>query len=971
MRSCTRRPGPILALVLLIASAAAAHAADFTVDTTADTVDVTPGDGVCADAGSHCSLRAAVMEANALGDARSIALAAATYTFTIPPAAPQTTFEPVDADAGDLDVTADITITGATRDTTIIDANHLSRLFKLDDEYDPNTFAFKRSGKLALAKLTLQNGVGNTSSTIFPILAAGGAIRVLQLTQGGTRLTLNDVAIKNCTTPFYGGGVDTLMPVELTDVLFTGNSAVSTTSDEPRGGAILLGIGASPSILTRVTITGNSVANPTGATDALGGGISTVSSSVTITDSTISGNTAASPRNGEAAGIINAGTLILNNVDLANNQATGGAGFAGGIENSGGTVVMNGGSLVNNCAALHTATCTSKTPNSISEGGGIVNSRCFSEACNVLGAGAFTLNGVLAQQNFAEGSGGVVSNHNGGTVTLNGVQLLNNKAESGGAIYNSDNASTVAIQESTIDGNAAIELGGGILNYSDLIVGYSTVSNNSVLLGNGGGIESCSGTSLAITNSTVSDNKALDGNAGGLCASSPTTDLSFVTITGNSAATVGGGLYVNNFSSHAPRRLKGVLLAGNTAMTGPDCNGTGLTSLGFNLIGDATSCGIVSTTGDQFGTSGTPIDPLLGPLQDNGGTTETREPANGSVAVNHVPLASCTDTSSAVVANDQRGFTRPEGVACDVGALERDAVEPPATATPTTTATPPPTPSPTPTGGAAVTATPTATPNSGGVDGYHCHGARSSKGDAKFVPFANVHAADPFEDVLVTVKKPRALCAPVDPAHDATDLEQYSIKLAKGQPKHRKRTNVRVDDALGTVRLDTVKADTLLVPTANGLTSAPFAPDPALHAVDPYQCYKVKVAKGAPKFPRGLEATAGDAFAATGRYFVKKPIALCAPATVNGVAATHAEYQLCYTVRLARARCADDAPTHAGASCKNELGCGGTKKVTTFCQKQPKASAVAGVFTANQLESGRRLDLKKSAELCLPATLVP
>ncbi|HEY2387720.1 MAG TPA: right-handed parallel beta-helix repeat-containing protein [Candidatus Binatia bacterium] len=956
----------ILALVLLIAAAEPVAAADFTVDTTADTVDVTPGDGVCADAASHCSLRAAVMEANALGDPRSIALAAATYTFTIPPAAPQPTFEPVDADAGDLDVTGDITITGAARDTTIIDANHLSRHFKLDDEFDPNTFAFKRSGKLALAHLTLQNGVGNSSSTTFK-LEYGGAIRILQLTQSGTRLTLSDVAIKNCTSPLGGGGLLTFVPVELTDVLFTGNTVVSTTSDEPRGGAILLGIGAAPSVLTRVTVTGNSVANPTGATDALGGGISTVSSSVTIIDSTISGNTASSPRNGEAAGIINAGTLVLNDVDVENNQATGSAAFAGGIENSGGTVVMNGGSLVNNCAAHDTATCTSKTPNNNSEGGGLVNSRCFSEACNQLGPGTFTLTDVLAQQNFAEGSGGVVSNHNGGTVTLNGVQLLNNKAASGGAIYNQDTASIVTIEVSTIDGNAAIDQGGGILNDAHLTVGYSTISNNSVLLGDGGGIESCNGESLAMTNSTVSGNTAAaDRFGGGICLTNSATELSFVTVAGNSAFR-GGGIYTNGAGLGA-KNLKGVLVAGNTAATGPDCDATGLTSLGFNIVGDATSCGIVSTTGDQFGTSGTPIDPALGPLQDNGGTTETCEPANGSVAVNHVPLASCTETSGTVLPNDQRGFTRPAGVACDVGALERDAVEPPATATPTTTSTPLPTPSPTPTGGAA---TPTATPNPDGVDGYHCHGARSSKGDAKFVPFTNVHAADPFEDVLVTVKKPLALCAPVDPAHDATDLEQYAIKLVKGQPKHTKRTNVRIDDVLGTVRLDTVKAATLLVPTAHDLTSTPIAPDPALHAVDAYQCYKVKVAKGAPKFPRGLEATAGDAFAVTARYLVKKPLALCAPATVNGVAAQHPEYQLCYGVKLARARCADGAPARAGASCKNELDCGGTKKVTTLCQKQPKAPPVPGVFTANQLESGRRLDVTKSAGLCLPSTLVP
>ncbi len=950
--------GTILALALLGAWTAPAHAADFTVDTTDDTVDVAAGDGVCADAGAHCSLRAAVMEANALGDARSIALGAATYTLTIPPAPPQM-FEPVDADAGDLDVTADITITGASRDTTIIDGNHLARLFKLDDLYDPDTFAFVRSGKLTLAKLTLQNGVGNTSSTFFTFGASGGAIRVLQLTQGGTRLTLSDVAITDCTSPVSAGAILTFMPVELTDVLMTGNSAVSATSDEPRAGALSLGIGAAPSVLTRVTITGNSVKSTTGAVDALGGGINNVSTSVTIVDSTISGNSASSPRNGEAAGILNSGTLVLNDVDLHDNQATGGAAFAGGIENAGGTVIMNGGSLVNNCAAVDTATCTSRTTASGAEGGGLLNSRCVSEACTPLGVGVVTMNGVLAQQNFAETNGGVISNHNGGTVTLNGVRFFTNKAGSGGAIYNQDSASTVSLTGSTIDANFAVDQGGGIYNGGHLNVGYSTISNNTSLLSDGGGIESCFGVSLTMTNSTVSGNAAgTDRFGGGLCITNSTTDLSFVTIAGNSAFR-GGGIYTNT-SGQGTKNLKGVLVADNSAPTGPDCDaGTALTSLGFNLIEDATTCGIVPTTGDQFGTSAMPIDPALGPLQDNGGASDTQLPGNGSVAVNEVPLASCTDTSGAPVTNDQRGFTRPEGVQCDVGALERDAVEPPPTPTPTTTATPPPTP----------TATPT--PHPGGIDAYHCYGTRSTKGSPKLAPITDVDAVDPLENVLLVVQKPRALCAPVDPANDATALEQYKIKLVKGQPKHTKRRDVHIDNALGTFRLDTVKADTLLVPTATNLSSAPPAPDPGLHPVDHYQCYKVKTAKGTPKFPRGLEVTAGDAFAGTARYLVKKPRLLCAPATVNAVAAQHAEYQLCYTVKLAKSRCSDVAPTHAGASCKSELDCGGTKKVTTYCQRQPKAAPTSGVFTANRFDTGRRLDVRKAAELCLPSVRVP
>src|SRR5262249_18675435 len=147
--------------------------------------------------------------------------------------------------------------------------------------------------------------------------------------------------------------------------------------------------------------------------------------------------------------------------------------------------------------------------------------------------------------------------------------------------------------------------------------------------------------------------------------------------------------------------------------------------------------------------------------------------------------------------------------------------------------------------------------------------------------------------------------------------------------------------------------------------------DPVQHPVDHFQCYKVKITKHTAKLPRGLEATAGDAFGGTARYFVKKPLTLCAPATVDGGAPTHAGDPLCYAVKLAKARCADDAPARAGASCKSELDCGGTKKVTTFCAKQPKAVPLAGVFTANQLDVGRRLDVKKSAELCLPATRVP
>jgi CSLREA domain-containing protein len=60
---------------------------------------------------------------------------------------------------------------------------------------------------------------------------------------------------------------------------------------------------------------------------------------------------------------------------------------------------------------------------------------------------------------------------------------------------------------------------------------------------------------------------------------------------------------------------------------------------------------------------GTVADPMLGPLQDNGGPTETRRLGAGSPAIDLVPAASCPDT-------DQRGVARPHGPACDAGSYE-------------------------------------------------------------------------------------------------------------------------------------------------------------------------------------------------------------------------------------------------------------------------------------------------------------
>src|SRR5438128_7834324 len=111
-----RRRGRFLfTLASLLLAVAPAAAAMFTVNDTADAVDAVL-DGNCATAGGTCTLRAAIQEANAHPGADTIMVPAGTYLLTI---------EGRDEDAavtGDLDITDDLTITGAGADRTILDA---------------------------------------------------------------------------------------------------------------------------------------------------------------------------------------------------------------------------------------------------------------------------------------------------------------------------------------------------------------------------------------------------------------------------------------------------------------------------------------------------------------------------------------------------------------------------------------------------------------------------------------------------------------------------------------------------------------------------------------------------------------------------------------------------------------------------------------------------------------------------------
>jgi hypothetical protein len=241
----------------------------------------------------------------------------------------------------------------------------------------------------------------------------------------------------------------------------------------------------------------------------------------------------------------------------------------------------------------------------------------------------------------------------GGTVTINDSMIdQGNSAFSGGGIHHE--GGTLNINDSTIADNVAAALGGGINSTTGtLVVNRSTIARNEAVAA--GGI--LSGAAATVTNSTISGNSAV--NIGGVATTAGTLSLVASTVSFNTTTGVSGGVYV----AGGTIGLEGTIVAKNTASTvGPDCVG-GPTSNGYNLIGDNTDCTYTAGTGDQVGTGASSIDPLLGPLQDNG-SPDTHALLQGSPAINAIPNAACG------VSEDERKVARPQGSGCDIGAFE-------------------------------------------------------------------------------------------------------------------------------------------------------------------------------------------------------------------------------------------------------------------------------------------------------------
>jgi hypothetical protein len=238
---------------------------------------------------------------------------------------------------------------------------------------------------------------------------------------------------------------------------------------------------------------------------------------------------------------------------------------------------------------------------------------------------------------------------------------LFNGSSLGGGIYISGQH-IVTLNDCVIKGNQATR-GGGIYNDGQLTMNGCTISGNSAVQ-YGGGIYNSSGGEICMTNCTISGNSlTLDSDCyGGGIYNIGTMELLNCTIAYNSTSS-NPNAYGGGFAENVPATstFKNTIVANNTAGNSSYNNGyiepfVTHTSQGNNLDSE-NSCGFNQPT-DLINT-----EPLLGPLQDNGGPTFTHALLHGSPAIDAA-------NNSGAPATDQRGAPRPQGTTCDIGAYE-------------------------------------------------------------------------------------------------------------------------------------------------------------------------------------------------------------------------------------------------------------------------------------------------------------
>ena len=300
------------------------------------------------------------------------------------------------------------------------------------------------------------------------------------------------------------------------------------------------------------------------------------------------------------------------------------------------------------------------TSNNVSPFGGPVNN---GGAIRSLTTGTLTISDSLLTGNSTVGDiafGGAVF-HDGGSLVVVRSTLSGNTTAGAGAIGGAIGTygGTTIIRNSTLSGNSTTggNAGGGAIGLTggSLTIVQSTVSGNTTAQADSHGAGIYSGLEVTITQSTITLNNAQLATGGGLYTVSGTSSIRNSIIAENYSSSsydisqqVGATL---NISGSLIGRSDGTTLTPTTGLT-PDANG--------NLIGGPTDSGR--------------INPLLGPLENQGGSTEVHVPNVVSPVINAGRNVNAVDpsNSNALISGDQRGFPNlriADGIV-DMGAFE-------------------------------------------------------------------------------------------------------------------------------------------------------------------------------------------------------------------------------------------------------------------------------------------------------------
>ncbi|HWS87865.1 MAG TPA: choice-of-anchor Q domain-containing protein [Pyrinomonadaceae bacterium] len=274
-----------------------------------------------------------------------------------------------------------------------------------------------------------------------------------------------------------------------------------------------------------------------------------------------------------------------------------------------------------------------------------------SRALGVTASGSAQISGLSFSNGRAAGDGGAI--HNAGFLSL--VNCSVNRGEAAGAGRGGGlfNGGTLKVKGTTVSGNTAAA-GGGLFNAGTAEISDSTVSGNTAA--SGGGIDNVG--ALTVTNSTVSGNTA-NSHGGGVNGGGGGVSVTSSTVARNTAGVRGGGV---NAAAGA-FGLRSTIVASNNAPAGPDVSGS-VGSQNFNLVGNNAGADFDAAQNDKVGTPGAAIDPRLGPLQNNGGPTDTHALFHDSPA-----LDAGGDTTA--LSTDQRGRPRVVNL-LDIGAVESE-----------------------------------------------------------------------------------------------------------------------------------------------------------------------------------------------------------------------------------------------------------------------------------------------------------